>query len=246
MSYAFNYFRRRYSSILNSQPIDTTYDEFMSLYNSFYNDYKEIIDNYDNNKINIEKKDYLNSPHFTLHIIKNRNTTDSIIAQVKWKYSIDNKIKKLKYHSIFIGTTNQIGSNVESETVKTTAKEKIIEYFNEKSPELTVDFDLLNKNIAVAELFNLLRSKKDEITARLNPVFYLSKVANKSSYKSIVANIKWGHPYPGRNVNPRYVSYYIGSENDIKDDITSEKFKEKIKSDIVDYLKVNSYTKNNL
>ena len=246
MSYAFNYFRRRYSSILNSQPIDTTYDEFMSLYNSFYNDYKEIIDNYDNNKINIEKKDYLNSPHFTLHIIKNRNTTDSIIAQVKWKYSIDNKIKKLKFHSIFIGTTNQIGSNVESETVKTTAKEKIIEYFNEKSPELTVDFDLLNKNIAVAELFNLLRSKKDEITARLNPVFYLSKVANKSSYKSIVANIKWGHPYPGRNVNPRYVSYYIGSENDIKDDITSEKFKEKIKSDIVDYLKVNSYTKNNL
>jgi hypothetical protein len=246
MSYAFNYFRRRYSSILNSQPIDTTYDEFMSLYNSFYNDYKEIIDNYDNNKINIEKKDYLNSPHFTLHIIKNRNTTDSIIAQVKWKYSIDNKIKKLKFHSIFIGTTNQIGSNVETETVKTTAKEKIIEYFNEKSPELTVDFDLLNKNIAVAELFNLLRSKKDEITARLNPVFYLSKVANKSSYKSIVANIKWGHPYPGRNVNPRYVSYYIGSENDIKDDITSEKFKEKIKSDIVDYLKVNSYTKNNL
>ena len=246
MSYAFNYFRRRYSSILNSQPIDTTYDEFMSLYNSFYNDYKEIIDNYDNNKINIEKKDYLNSPHFTLHIIKNRNTTDSIIAQVKWKYSIDNKIKKPKFHSIFIGTTKQIGSNIESEIVRATAKEKIIEYFNEKSPELTVDFDLLNKNIAVAELFNLLRSKKDEITARLNPVFYLSKVANKSSYKSIVANIKWGHPYPGRNVNPRYVSYYIGSENDIKDDITSEKFKEKIKSDIVDYLKVNSYTKNNL
>jgi hypothetical protein len=246
MSYAFNYFRRRYSALLNSQPIDSTYDEFMSLYNSYYNDYKDVIDSYDNNRINIEKNDYLNSPHFTLHIIKNRNTTDSIIAQVKWKYSIDNKIKKLKFHSIFIGTTNQIGSNVESEIVTTTAKEKIKEYFNEKSPELTVDFDLLNKNIEVAELFNLIRSKKDEITARLNPVFYLSKIANKSSYKSIVANIKWGHPYPGRNVNPRYISYYIGSENDIKDDITNEKFKEKIKRDIVNYLKVNSYIKNNL
>jgi hypothetical protein len=246
MSYAFDYFRRRHSLFLNLQPIDTTYDEFISYYNSYYNDYKNVIDTFDNNIINIEKKHYIDSPHFTLHIIKNRNTTDSIIAQVKWKYSIDNKIKKLKFHSVFIGTTNQIGSNIESEIVKTTAKEKIKEYFNEKSPELAVDYDILDKNIVVAELFNLIRSKKDEITARLNPVFYLSKVTNKSSYKSIVANIKWGHPYPGRNVNPRYVSYYIGSENDIKDDITSEKFKEKIKSDIVDYLKVNSYAKNNL
>lgn len=240
------YFKRKYSALVDSKPIDSTYDEFMINYNLLYDDYKDVIDNYENNKINIEKKDYLKSPHFTLHIIKNRNTTDSIIAQVKWKYSIDNKIKKPKFHSIFIGTTKQIGSNIESEIVRATAKEKIIEYFNEKSPELSVDYELLNKNIAVAELFNLLRSKKDEITARLNPVFYLSKVANKSSYKSIVANIKWGHPYPGRNVNPRYISYYIGSENDITEDIKNEKFKEKIKNDIIDYLKVNSYAKNDL
>ena len=77
---------------------DSTYDEFMINYNLLYDDYKDVIDNYENNKINIEKKDYLKSPHFTLHIIKNRNTTDSIIAQVKWKYSIDNKIKKLALH----------------------------------------------------------------------------------------------------------------------------------------------------
>jgi hypothetical protein len=77
-------------------------------------------------------------------------------------------------------------------------------------------------------------------------VFYLSKVSNKSSYKSIVANIKWGHPNPGRNVNPRYISYYIGSENDINEDVTNEKFKQKIKTDIIDYLRVNSYKENNL
>jgi hypothetical protein len=246
MRNALLYFRRRCDELLDSEPIDSTYDEFMINYNLYYDEYKDVIDNYENNKINIEKKDYLKSPHFTLHIIKNRNTTDSIIAQVKWKYSIDNKIKKPKFHSVFIGTTKQIGSNIESEIVRATAKEKIIEYFNEKSPELNVDYDLLHKNIAVAELFNLIRSKKDEITARLNPVFYLSKVSNKSSYKSIVANIKWGHPYPGRNVNPRYISYYIGSENDITEDIKNEKFKEKIKNDIIDYLKVNSYAKNNL
>jgi len=241
MSYELLYFKRRYTSILNSQRIETTYDEFIDSYKLYYNNYKEIIDNYDNNRINIDKKEYLNAPHFTLHIIKNRNTTDSIIAQVKWKYSIDNKIKKLKFHSIFIGTTNQIGSNIESDIVITTANEKIKEYFNEKSPELPVDYDMLNKNLDVAELFDLIRSKKDEITARLNPEFYVSKITNKSSYKSIVANIKWGFPYPGRNGCPRYISFYIGSEKDVQDDIKNVKYKEMIKPKVIEYLKVNSY-----
>jgi hypothetical protein len=230
--------------IENSRPILFDYDEFVMFYNRLYSNYKTIIDNYDNNKLNIDKKNYLQDPHFTLHIIKNRTTTQSITAQVKWKYSIDNKIKKLKYHSVHIGTTKQFGTDLDSPTLLNTAIIKIKEYFIEKSPDMPVDNKMLNDNLELTDMFNKLRKNKDIISARLNPTFYISKVTNKSSYKSIVANIKWGFPYPGRSGNPRYITYYIGSENELKEDIKDEKFKDKIKSDIIDYLKVNSYKDN--
>ena len=228
----------------NSEPIMFDYNGFTIFYNSLYEKHKKIIDNYDNNKLNIEKNSYLNYPHFTLHIIKNRTTTQSITAQVKWKYLIDTKVKKQKYHSVHIGTTKQFGTDLESTTLIKAAKIKIKEYFNDKSPEIPIDKKMLEDNVELTEMFNLLRSHKGIITARLNPEFYISKVANKSSYKSIVANIKWGFPYPGRIGNPRYISYYIGSENDLPKDIKSEKFKEKIKGKIIDYLRVNSYKEN--
>ena len=232
--------------IENSRPITFDYDGFVTFFNRFYSSHKLIIDNYDNNKLNIERENYLKDPHFTLHLIKNRTTTQSITAQVKWKFPVDNKVKKLKFHSVHIGTTKQLGTNLDSDKIIEKAKIKIKEYFNEKSPKIPVDTKVLHDNFEVTEMYDKLRKHKDVITARLNPVFYLSKVSNKSSYKSIVANIKWGHPYPGRNVNPRYISYYIGSENDINEDVTNEKFKQKIKTDIIDYLRVNSYKENNL
>ena len=230
--------------IENSQPIIFDYNTFVYFYEDLYSNYKTIIGNYDNNKLNIDKKNYLQDPHFTLHIIKNRTTTQSITAQVKWEYQIDNKIKKLKYHSVHIGTTKQFGTDLDSPTLLNTAKIKIKEYFSEKSPDIPVDDKMLNDNLELTDMFNKLRNNKDIITARLNPTFYLSKVANKSSYKSIVANIKWGFPYPGRSGNPRYISYYIGSENEFQENIKNENFKEKIKSDVIDYLKVNSYKEN--
>jgi hypothetical protein len=228
----------------NSEPIMFDYNGFIIFYNSLYEKHNTIITNYDNNKLNIEKNNYLEDPHFTLHIIKNRTTTQSITAQVKWEYLIDNKVKKQKYHSVHIGTTKQFGTDLKSPTLLNTAKIKIKEYFNEKSPEIPIDKKMLKDNVELTEMFNLLRSHKEIITARLNPEFYISKVANKSSYKSIVANIKWGFPYPGRSGKPRYISYYIGSENDLPEDIKSEKFKEKIKGKIIDYLRVNSYKEN--
>ena len=228
----------------NSKPIVFDYNGFNIFYNLLYSKYKTIIDNYDNNILNLEKNSYLNDPHFTLHIIKNRTTTQSITAQVKWKYLIGNKLKKQKFHSVHIGTTKQFGTDLDSTTLINTAKIKIREYFNEKSPVFPIDKKMLKDNVEITNMFNQLRIHKGIITARLNPEFYISKVANKSSYKSIVANIKWGFPYPGRSVNPRYISYYIGSENDCLEDIKSENFKEKIKGKIIDYLRVSSYEEN--
>ena len=235
------YFRRREKSIFNSQQLDWDYQTFTQEYNSFYNDCKLVIDNYDNHKLNVDKENYLSDPHFTLHIVKNRNTSDSIIAQVKWKYPIDNKIKKLKYHPIFIGTTKQLGSDIESPSVLQIAKETIQNYFNEKSLPLPVDCNMLSQNLELTDFFDLLRTKKDEIVARLNPEFYISKNKTKSNYKAIVANIKWGYPYPGRNGSPRYIPCYIGSENDINEDVKTENFKEIIKPKVVEYLRLNSY-----
>lgn len=232
--------------IENSRPFIFDYSIFVYYYEGIYSNYKTIIDNYDSNNLNIDKKNYLQDPHFTLHIIKNRTTTQSITAQVKWEYQIDNKIKKLKYHSVHIGTTKQLGTDLDSPVLLNTAKIKIKEYFSEKSPDIPVDNKMLNDNLELTGMFTKLRNNKDIITARLNPTFYITKVTNKSSYKSIVANIKWGFPYPGRSGNPRYISYYIGSENEFQEDIKNEKFKEKIKRNVIDYLKVNSYKENNL
>jgi hypothetical protein len=235
------FFRRRNESILNSKQIDWDYQTFLQEYNSFYNNCKDVIDNYDNNKLNVDKENYLNNPHFTLHIVKNRNTYDSIIAQVKWKYPIDNKIKKVKYHPVFIGTTKQLGSDIESPNLLEISIETIRTYFKEKSLPLPVNDEMLNEYIELTELFDMIRFKKDEIIARLNPEFYLSKNKTKSNYKAIVANIKWGFPYPGRDGCPRYISFYIGSEKDIDDDVKSEYYKEQLKSKVIEYLRVNSY-----
>ena len=139
------YFKRRFSQILNSQRFESDYETFIQEYNSFYNNCREVIDNYDNHKLNIEKGNYLENPHFTLHIVKNRNTYDSVIAQVKWKFPIQNKIKKLKYHPIFIGTTKQLGLDIESQSVLLASKETIKDYFSEKSLPLLVDYNMLDE-----------------------------------------------------------------------------------------------------
>ena len=235
------FFRRRYETIINSQRIDWDYRSFIEEYNTFYNNCKEVIDNYDNHILNVEKENYLENPHFTLHIVKNRKTSDSIIAQVKWKYPIDNKIKKLKYHPIFIGTTKQLGSDIELPNVLKTTIETIKTYFKEKSLPLQVNYEMLNENIELTVFFDKIRFKKDEIIARLNPEFYISKNKTKSNYKAIVAYIKWGFPYPGRSGCPRYIPFYIGSEKEINDDVKTENFKEIIKPKVIEYLRLNSY-----
>ena len=237
------YFLRRYINIINSQHIDWDYRSFIEEYNNFYNNCKEVIDNYDNHILNVEKENYLENPHFTLHTVKNRNTSDSIIAQVKWMFPIQNKIKKLKYHPIFIGTTKQLGYDIESPSVLQIAKETIQNYFNEKSLPLPVDCNMLSQNLELTDFFDLLRTKKDEIIARLNPEFYVSKNKTKSNYKAIVAYIKWGYPYPGRGGCPRYIPCYIGSEKDINEDVKTENFKEIIKPKVIEYLRLNSYFK---
>lgn len=221
------------------------YDSFISIYNRFFSTYKEIIDNYDNFKLNVEKENYLKDPLFSLYIIDNKAKVKSITAQVKWVFPINGKVKKLKYQSVHIGTTKQLGIDIESTDILNIAKNRIREYFDEKSPNYPVDLEMLKSNMEIGELSEKLRSYKDRITAELNPAFYLSKVSNKSSYKSIVANIKWGYPYPGRKINPRYISFYIGSESDITEDIKSTDFINKIKPKVLDYLHKNLYKETN-
>jgi hypothetical protein len=191
--------------------------------------------------LNGQKENYLENPHFTLHIVKNRNTSDSIIAQVKWNYPIDNKIKKLKYHPIFIGTTKQLGTDIKSPSVLKITKETIRTYFKEKSLPLPVNYEMLSEYIELTIVFDIIRSKKNNILARLNPEFYVSKNKTKSNYKAVVVNIKWGFPYPGRSGCPRYIPFYIGSEKDITDDVKTDKFKLIVKPKVIEYLKLNSY-----
>jgi hypothetical protein len=237
------YFKRRFvfNDVIHSFHSKIDYNSFIQEYNLFYEDLKEQIENFDNFKLNEEKREYLKNPKFSLHIVKNRTTSDSIIAQVKWMYPIGNKVKKSKFHSIYIGTTNQLGTDIKSEVVFKKAQQIINQYFIEKSSDLPVNESMLQEYKEITEFFDFIRSKKDEILARINPQFYISKNNTKSNYKAIVANIKWGFPYPGRNGKPRYISFYLGSENEIKDDVNTDKYKEHIKPKVIEYLTKISY-----
>lgn len=235
------FFSRRLKSIAELSRLDFDYDTFIREYNSFYETCKEVIENYDNLQSNVGREEYILNPQFSLHIVKNRNTTDSIIAQVQWKFPIDGKIKKNKYHTVFISTTKVLGTDLDSPSVIEKSKNVIIEYFREHSIPLPVDHKILDENKEVVDVFNMIRSKLPEILARLNPQFYVTKNKTKSSYKAIVANIKWGFPFPGKKGSPRYISCYIGSESEINGDVKSQKFLDFVKPKVIEYLMINSY-----
>ena len=62
--------------------------------------------NYDKWIMNSQKENYLQQPIYTLHEVKNRESANTIVAKVKWKYDIKGVIGKSKVISVFIASTS--------------------------------------------------------------------------------------------------------------------------------------------
>jgi hypothetical protein len=81
----------------------------------------------------IEEIKYRTKPHFTLSVVKNRNTK-SILARVKWVYKFKGKVKKSPYLSIYIGSITQYPKGLKDSQLFYDAPVKIQEYLNKECP----------------------------------------------------------------------------------------------------------------
>ena len=94
---------------------------------------QEVIDTYLYWQDKLEEIKYRVQPHFTLSVVKNRNTK-SILARVKWKYKFKGKIKKSPYLSVYIGSLSQYPKGVKDTQLFYDAPKRIQEYLNKECP----------------------------------------------------------------------------------------------------------------
>jgi hypothetical protein len=86
----------------------------------------------------IEEIKYRNKPHFTLTMVKNRNSTPSIIAKVKWKYKFKGKIRKTPYLSVYIASSSKYPKGLKDAQLFYDAPKKVQEYLIKECP---IEFD---------------------------------------------------------------------------------------------------------
>ena len=100
---------------------------------------KDFIDLYEFWKAKIQELKYRDNVNYTLSVVKNRETSQTILAKVKWQYKLNGKYSKSKYTSIHICSVSKYFKDKESVDLKNTtliydAENKIWEYLNRVSP----------------------------------------------------------------------------------------------------------------
>jgi len=85
-------------------------------------------------KAKIEEIKYRLKPHFTLSLIKNRETKKSIVAKVKWVYEVKGEFKKAPYLTVYIGSLEQYPKGVKDSALYYDAPRKVQEYINRVCP----------------------------------------------------------------------------------------------------------------
>ena len=174
--------------------------------------------NYDKWIMNTQKENYLQHPIYTLHEVKNRESANTIVAKVKWKYDIKGVIGKSKVISVFIASTSKFPKGLKDKELLKSTPIIIKEYFNKVSPPFEIDKNDLDQNKSEVELYHYIKNKQPEFKARLEPNFYLSKNKNQSNFERIIANVKWGFPIPNSDKTKRYITLYLGNNKlDYKD-----------------------------
>jgi hypothetical protein len=100
---------------------------------------KEFIEFYEFWKSKIEELKYRDNFTYTLSVVKNRESSPTILAKVKWHYKLNGKVPKSKYTSVHICSVSKYFKDRESVDLKNTtliydAENKIWEYLNRVSP----------------------------------------------------------------------------------------------------------------
>ena len=100
---------------------------------------KEFIEFYEFWKQKIEEISYRIDFKYTLSIVKNRESSPTILAKVKWQYKLNGKYTKSKYTSVHICSVSKFFKDKESVDLKdftliNDAENKIWEYINRVSP----------------------------------------------------------------------------------------------------------------
>jgi hypothetical protein len=184
--------------------------------------------NYDKWIMNAQKENYLQHPIYTLHEVKNRESANSIVAKVKWKYDIKGVIGKSKVISVFIASTSKFPKGLKEKELLKNTPIIIKDYFNKVSPPFEIDQNDLDQKKLEIELYYYIKNKQPEIKARLEPNFYLSKNKNQSNFERIIANVKWGFQIPNSDKTKRYITLYMGNNKlhykDLKDENVKNEF----------------------
>jgi hypothetical protein len=100
---------------------------------------KKFIEFYEYWKSKVDELKYRDNVTYTLSVVKNRESSPTILAKVKWQYKLNGKFTKSKYTSIHICSVNKYFKDKESVNLKDTtlnidADNKIWEYLNRVSP----------------------------------------------------------------------------------------------------------------
>jgi hypothetical protein len=99
---------------------------------------KEFINFYEFWKSKIEELIYRKNVTYTLSVVKNRESSPTILAKVKWHYKLNGKVPKSKYTSVHICSVSKYFKDRESVDLKNhtliiDAETKIWEYLNRVS-----------------------------------------------------------------------------------------------------------------
>lgn len=171
---------------------------------NFCEKHKTSIINYENWKLNCEKEEYLKAPEYKVYEIKNRNTSESIIANVKWKFLYEGNYIEDKSISVYLGNKNNFPEGKFDKNIPKIAPDKIRHFFLEKSPLAVIDtYDLSQMKYEV-ELYQFWKEKLIELEYRLSPIYYLSQ-SKKDKSDKVIINIKWGFNVPNKEKAPRYI-----------------------------------------
>lgn len=100
---------------------------------------KEFIEFYEYWKSKVEELKYRDNVTYTLSVVKNRESSPTILAKVKWHYKLNGRVPKSKYTSVHICSVSKYFKDRESVDLKNTtliyeAENKIWEYLNRVSP----------------------------------------------------------------------------------------------------------------
>jgi hypothetical protein len=100
---------------------------------------QDFVDLYEFYKAKIDEILYRSNVTYTLSIVKNRESSPTILAKVKWQYKLNGRLTKSKYTSVHICSVSKYFKDKESADLKNPtliidAENKIWEYLNRVSP----------------------------------------------------------------------------------------------------------------